>query len=622
MKRRAIRVVIVSVLFLAGGQMAPGAPPGRGAPGEPAGDRPAGTIAFSSLAPRGWDLYLFEVASRRTRRLTDHPALDFNAAFATDGRSLAFISTRDGNHELYATTIDGAMPRRLTEEFAMDDHPAWSPDGTQVVFSSTRRPSDRPGLAWNALYVLRIDRARGGSASGPAVDSEVRRLSPAGVADYSPAWSPKGDLIACASGSGQAGGTDIVVMTPNGSGRRRVVKDGGWPAFAADGRSLFFHGKRQGRWSVWRVGLDGSGLERVTPPDVDAFTPSASGDGSRLAVAVSRNDHRQIGLVDLSRRGLTVLTDEPVDHWNPTISPDGRFIAYHKSTPGMAVPNVEPWGAPRDGSAAVPAGRGLPRLRAGWSTPGPHRRQLRPARRDERRWLGAPDAPQGPAARALQHLVGAPWRSDRLRAGAGVRRGQGGGRHRHHPPRRLGLHPAHPVRRQQRFPRVRARWPPAGLPLGARRVEEPGDHGRRWLECPPADRGEVDRHDGRLVAGRPLDRLRQRSRRRLRDLADQARWHRLAPDRRRRRSEQSSPFRARRPLDRLHQPSRRLLGRGDQPAPPAPALWRPVRGTARRYRAGPPDPQRLRGGHARWGPRLASDIVPAAANRSATGDDY
>ena len=65
------------------------------------------------------------------------------------------VSTRDGNHELYATTIDGAMPRRLTEEFAMDDHPAWSPDRTQVVFSSTRQPSDRPGLAWNAVYVLR-----------------------------------------------------------------------------------------------------------------------------------------------------------------------------------------------------------------------------------------------------------------------------------------------------------------------------------------------------------------------------------------------------------------------------------------------------------------------------------
>jgi Tol biopolymer transport system component len=346
MGRQAIQVVIVSVLLQAGGRIAPGAPPGPGVPGGSSGDRPAGTIAFSSLAPRGWDLYLVEVASRRTRRLTDHPALDFNAAFAADGRTLAFVSTRDGNHELYVTTTDGAAARRLTDEFAMDDHPAWSPDGGHVVFSSTRQPSDRPGQAWNALYVVHVDGTQAGSGSGRAASSGVRRLSPAGVADYSPAWSPKGDLIACASGSGAAGGTDIMVMAPDGTGRRLVVKDGGWPAFAADGRALFFHRRREGRWGVWRVGLDGSGLERITPSDVDAFTPSASGDDAQLAVAVSRDDHRQIAVVDLSSRSLTVLTDEPADHWNPAISPDGRTVAYHKSTPGLAVPNVERWGAP------------------------------------------------------------------------------------------------------------------------------------------------------------------------------------------------------------------------------------------------------------------------------------
>src|SRR5262245_26883695 len=119
MMRRTIRVVVGSLLILAGEPVASGAPPSQGAPGESAGDRPAGTIAFSSLAPRGWDLYLVEIASRRTRRLTEHPALDFHAAFAADGRTLAFVSTRDGNHELYLTTTEGATPRRLTAEFAM-----------------------------------------------------------------------------------------------------------------------------------------------------------------------------------------------------------------------------------------------------------------------------------------------------------------------------------------------------------------------------------------------------------------------------------------------------------------------------------------------------------------------
>ena len=52
--------------------------PARGGCGARRDDR------LSSLAPRGWDLYLLDVESHRSRRLTDHPALDFNAAFAPE----------------------------------------------------------------------------------------------------------------------------------------------------------------------------------------------------------------------------------------------------------------------------------------------------------------------------------------------------------------------------------------------------------------------------------------------------------------------------------------------------------------------------------------------------------
>jgi Tol biopolymer transport system component len=295
---------------------------------------PTGTIAFSSLAPQGWDVYVTDLQTHRASRLTDYPALDYNAAFSPDSRRIALVSERDGNMELYTVRADGSGPHRLTDDFALDDHPAWSPDGERIAFVSTRQPAGADGRAWNGVYVMK------GDGSG------VHRLSPVDAADFSPAWSPKGDWIAVASGSGKAGETDLFVMKPDGTGRRLVVRDGGWPSFAADGRSLFFHSRRQNKWSIWRVNPDGTGLERITPPDVEAYTPRASVDGRWLAVAVLRGRHRQIELMDLSTRELTALTDEPTDHWNPSISADSAQVVYHKTTPGFIAPNVEAWGAP------------------------------------------------------------------------------------------------------------------------------------------------------------------------------------------------------------------------------------------------------------------------------------
>ncbi len=301
-------------------------------------ERPSGTIAFSSLAPRGWDVYLTDVESRQTRRLTDHAALDFNAAFAPEGSRLAFVSERDGNAELYTIRADGTDLKRLTDDFALDDHPAWSPDGHRIAFSSTRQPGAEPGRVWNAGLRPRLGYRR--------IELPGSTSTLPGSADYSPAWSSKGDLIAVASGSGVAGGTDVFVMAPDGTGRVRVVANGGWPAFAADGLSLFFHSKREGKWGIWRINLDGSGLERLTPADVDAYTPSAAADGKRLVAAIDRGGNRQVVVIDLASHSVTDLTDIATDHWNPVIAPDGRSVVYHMATPHAPIPNVELWAAP------------------------------------------------------------------------------------------------------------------------------------------------------------------------------------------------------------------------------------------------------------------------------------
>ncbi len=295
-----------------------------------------GTIAFSSLAPRGWNVYLLDRETGQTRQLTDHPALDYNANFTADAQQVLFVSERDGNLELYRVGLDGGQPMRLTDDYALDDHAAPSPDGRKIAFVSTRQASGRPGRADNAVYVMQAD------------GQSVERLSPADAADYSPAWSPCGEWIAVASGSGRSGGTAIFLMRSDGSQRRRVVDNGGWPTFASDSERLFFHSRREGHWAIWQVNRDGSDLERITPAGTDAFTPRAAAGGGHLVLAVQRDGSRQIDLLDLETREFTPLTRESIDHWNPAISPDARYVLYHKRTRGAATPNVERWSTPPD----------------------------------------------------------------------------------------------------------------------------------------------------------------------------------------------------------------------------------------------------------------------------------
>jgi putative membrane-bound dehydrogenase-like protein len=304
-------------------------------------DAPAGTIAFASLAPRGWDLYVTDRTTGQETRLTDSPALDYNASFSPDGGRIAFVSEREGNAELCSIRPDGSDFRRLTSHFALDDHAAWSPDGQSILFTSTREAGE-PGRTWNGLYRMRAD------------GTGVERISPSGASDSSPAWYFWGDFIAFVSGG------DLWVSKPDGTERRRVVENAGWPTFATNSRQIFFHSRRDGSWGIWRVNVDGSGLTRLSPKDVDCFTPRGVPRGSLLAVAVKRGPRRQIEILDLEKRALSPVTAADADHWNPSISPDGRLVAYHKATPGKAS-EVEPW--------ATPPGTKLRMLRVNGSFP-------------------------------------------------------------------------------------------------------------------------------------------------------------------------------------------------------------------------------------------------------------
>ena len=97
------------------------------------------SVVYTTIRPPNLDIYLYERPGAAPRRLTDSPALDYNAEFSPNGRWLVFTSGRAGGGDLFAADLQGgAEPIQLTRHAAFDDAAAFSPDGERLAFVSTR----------------------------------------------------------------------------------------------------------------------------------------------------------------------------------------------------------------------------------------------------------------------------------------------------------------------------------------------------------------------------------------------------------------------------------------------------------------------------------------------------
>jgi Tol biopolymer transport system component len=222
---------------------------------------------------------------------------------------------------------------------SMKDRPSLTPEGL-LVYVSTHEDTGEPRTSWAAVYSTELSTGL------------TRRLTPYGVADFSPAVSPSGVWTAVASygpkgwdGDVEELSTDIYVfLTRDGTRRVKVVEHGGWPCWV-DEATLFFHRRGDDKWwSIYRATLPSEGpistesvvVERVTPPGLHAFTPATSpGNKNFIAMATRRpsSNFRHIELFDLVKKEFREIT-RPVSpnthHLNPFISSDSSRVGYHR----------------------------------------------------------------------------------------------------------------------------------------------------------------------------------------------------------------------------------------------------------------------------------------------------
>ena len=160
------------------------------------------------------DIYVLDITSRQTRRLTTHRAIDTEGTWSPDGRYIYFTSDRSGGPQVYRISANGGTPERITYEGSYNARPRLSPDGTRLAMVhndrgnfriavmnierrdllvlSTGRQDESPSFAPNSDSLIYATRQGGdGVLETVSADGLIRQKMASGQGDVrEPVWSP------------------------------------------------------------------------------------------------------------------------------------------------------------------------------------------------------------------------------------------------------------------------------------------------------------------------------------------------------------------------------------------------------------------------------------------------
>lgn len=309
-------------------------------------------IAYASdRAGAGLDIWLQQLESSQSIRLTNDPADDHQPTFSPDGTQLLFRSERD-HGGIYAVPILGGEQRLVA---AGGFNPQFSPDGKKIAYWSGYSGGSLPASGW-------ISSISGGSP---------RRFRPEFPGVRQLRWSPDGKFlgfVAVRDSSAPAAEMPDWWIAPVEGGaavptqvRRALRAQGAIPGELLEwewsrSNQMLFAARHGSARNIWRVGIDPqtgritAPAERLTLATESEFDPtSLNGRMIAFSAGESGNDIWSLNLNAGERDAqpaLVRLTAGGHGRGNarPSISRDGHLVSYLSSKSGRArvwIKNVE-----------------------------------------------------------------------------------------------------------------------------------------------------------------------------------------------------------------------------------------------------------------------------------------
>lgn len=249
--------------------------------------------------------------------------------------ALATACAQPSEAEPTATTTPAASepvePTVLLSEPGVENaYPRLSNDGRRILYQSNRTGS------WQ-LFVL--DTATG----------EQQRLTNDTFNNNFVDWSADNEWVAFVSD--RDGNEEIYRMRIDGTGVERLTEHPArdiHPYFSPDGNSLLFNSTRDnGSLDVYRLELGSRELLRVTDSPMEETCARYSPDMKQIVLLRNGTTSDDIVILDLETQQMRNLTNTPmvIDGW-PMYSADGEWIYYSTMSSGQhSIHRVRPDGS-------------------------------------------------------------------------------------------------------------------------------------------------------------------------------------------------------------------------------------------------------------------------------------
>ncbi len=214
-------------------------------------------LLYVSYKEGGPMLYLRDLTKGSDRRVSGRTGLNIGADWAPGGETIALTLSHGDNPDIYTMDLEGNILDRLTNHWSIDVSPVFSPDGRKIAFVSNRSGSPQ-------IYIKDLE--SGG----------IRRLTYEGRYNTSPSWSSLNRIAFTGMAEGRF---DIYTINEDGTGLQNLTQGLGNnedPCWSQDGRYIAFSSNREGRYHIYLMTAAGRNQRRVTFQPGEQSSPSWS----------------------------------------------------------------------------------------------------------------------------------------------------------------------------------------------------------------------------------------------------------------------------------------------------------------------------------------------------------